>query len=38
MHGMGTYRYEDGSVYEGSFLNGKKNGRGKYIAGDKTVF
>lgn len=35
---MGKYKYSDGSLYEGSYSGGKKHGRGKYIAANKTVF
>lgn len=38
MYGVGTYRYADGAVYDGSFLKGKKNGKGKYISTDGTIF
>ena len=27
----GTYKYEDGTVYEGEWMDGKKHGRGKAI-------
>ena len=31
-HGNGTLKYKNGSLYRGSFLNGAKNGYGKFIS------
>ena len=30
MNGKGKFTYQDGSFYEGEFVNGKKNGYGIY--------
>lgn len=30
--------YSDGAIYEGGIVNGKKDGRGKFIYADKAVF
>ncbi|MFH0841251.1 MAG: hypothetical protein V1903_01390 [Bacteroidota bacterium] len=35
-HGKGVYYWTDGSVYEGQFENGLKNGAGKMITADST--
>jgi hypothetical protein len=35
-HGTGTYTWADGSVYEGRWNNGQKNGEGKMIIRDST--
>ena len=29
--GTGTFKYQDGSKYEGAWLKNKRHGRGKYI-------
>jgi hypothetical protein len=31
MIGKGIYKFNNGDVYSGDFLNGKKHGIGKYI-------
>jgi len=36
-NGKGRYVYSDGSVYEGEFKNGKKDGRGVYTYGSKSI-
>ena len=28
-NGQGTYKYSDGGVYKGAFVDGKRNGQGK---------
>jgi hypothetical protein len=33
-HGKGKMRFEDGSIYEGSFFNGQKHGKGFFLAPD----
>ena len=38
MHGHGTYFYRDtGDTYEGGFVHGAREGRGKYTKADGTV-
>ena len=32
--GEGVYEWADGGRYEGSFVNGSKNGKGKYDASE----
>lgn len=34
MHGEGTYKWQDGRLYHGSYQNDKKNGHGVYIWAD----
>ena len=36
-NGKGKYVYKDGSVYEGEFKNGKKDGRGVYTYGSEST-
>ena len=31
MHGIGTFKWRDDSEYEGSYVNGQKEGYGKFI-------
>lgn len=38
MNGHGTYTWKDGAQYEGQFLNGKKNGKGKYRDSNGSLF
>lgn len=35
--GLGVEEWEDGSIYEGEFLNGLKHGKGKYTWGSGEV-
>ena len=35
MNGYGKYKYKNGIVYEGTFVNGIKEGLGKLISGDR---
>ena len=37
MHGQGTLKYADGTVYEGNFDNNKRHGRGRirYASGEE---
>lgn len=35
--GLGVQEWEDGSTYEGEFLNGLKHGKGKYTWGSGEV-
>ena len=35
MHGEGTYKWPDGRMYKGSYLNDKKDGFGVYSYPDK---
>ena len=30
MHGYGVYKWDDGRIYEGEYLNDKKHGKGVY--------
>lgn len=38
MNGHGIYTWKDGSQYEGTFLNGKKNGKGRFRDVNGAVF
>lgn len=39
LHGKGLrFKYDNGDVYEGDFVNGKKHGDGKYTRADGSVF
>ena len=37
MNGFGRYFYKNGDIYEGDWINNKKQGRGKIIYNDGTV-
>ena len=38
MQGRGTYRYDDGGLYEGEWAGGEKAGRGTYHATDGQAY
>lgn len=38
MHGKGTYRWKDGKVYSGEFMNDKMEGNGVFIWPDKKKY
>lgn len=38
MHGVGTYKWSDGRVYHGSYVNDKKNGYGVYMWSDGRTY
>ena len=38
MNGYGTYSWKDGQIYEGYFINGYKNGIGKFTDKNGIIF
>ena len=34
MHGVGIAKFPDGSIYEGAYINDKREGKGVYIWSD----
>lgn len=38
MHGEGTYKWPDGRMYKGSYINDKKDGFGVYSYPDKRQY
>lgn len=37
-NGEGVYKYSDGSLYSGTFLNGEKNGNGIYYYANGDIY
>ena len=35
LEGFGRFEYHDGSVYEGDWLQNKRNGKGRFIEADE---
>lgn len=38
INGYGVYRYKNGDVYEGDFVEGKRHGLGEYVYKDKSYY
>ena len=38
MSGYGIFRYSDGNIYEGGYLNGLRSGYGIYLCADGRVY
>ena len=38
MNGHGIYKYSDGAIYDGEYVNGLREGKGRIIYSNKTVY
>lgn len=38
LHGKGRFKYANGNLYEGQFVEGKRSGKGKYVFADGTLY
>ena len=38
MNGKGIYKYANGQIYEGEYINGIREGKGRIIVNNKVVF
>ena len=38
MNGHGTYKYSNGQIYDGDYINGLREGKGRIIYSNKVIY